>query len=95
MVEGAEATFTMLENEPESVPARLKLLRETLERLERHPDPYFDAKAHEEFKYILKTKIALLERIEILEADAARTPAPPSGFRVQVYIRGVEIQSCK
>lgn len=85
----------MLENKPESVTERLKLLRETLDRLERDPDPYFDAKAHEEFKHILKTRIAVLERIEILEAEAAKTPAPPSGFRVQVYIRGVEIQSCR
>lgn len=85
----------MPENQQESVPERLKLLRETLDRLERDPDPYFDAKAHAEFKHILKTRIALLERIEILEAEAAKTPAPPSGFRVQVYIRGVEIQSCR
>ena len=85
----------MLEDQSQSIPERLKLLRETLDRLERNPDPYFDAKAQAEFKHILKTRIAVLERIEILEAEAAKTPAPPSGFRVQVYIRGVEIQSCR
>ena len=85
----------MLEDQSQSIPERLKLLRETLDRLERNPDPYFDEKAQAEFKHILKTRIAVLERIEILEAEAAKTPAPPSGFRVQVYIRGVEIQSCR
>ena len=85
----------MLEDRPESIPERLRLLRATLDRLERDPDPYFDAKAHAEFKHILKTRIALLERIEILETEAARAPAPVSGLHVQVIIRGVEIQSCR
>ena len=81
--------------QPESIQERLKILRDALERLERNPDPYFNADAHKEFKRILTARIAVLERIAILESAAASEAEKPSGFRVQVYIRGVEIQSCK
>jgi len=80
---------------PENIQERLKILRDALARIERNPDPYFNANAHQEFKRILTARIAVLERIAILESVAASEAEKPSGFRVQVYIRGVEIQSCK
>lgn len=73
----------------------LRLLRDTLSRIERSPDPYFNEAAHVEFKNILTTRIALLERIDLLEDDLAEAPPSASGFRVQVHIRGVEIMSYK
>ncbi len=73
----------------------LQVLRDTLARIERNPDSYFNEAAHAEFKRILATRIAVLERIELLAADAAEAPANERSFRVQVHIRGVEIVSCK
>lgn len=73
----------------------LQVLRDTLARIERNPDSYFNEAAHAEFKRILATRIALLERIELLAADAAEAPVNERSFRVQVHIRGVEIVNCK
>ncbi len=68
---------------------------DTLARLEREPDPHFDGADHEESKRILTTRIALLVRIGLLEADAAVAPPHEQAFRVQVHIRGVELLSHK
>jgi hypothetical protein len=80
-----------MNNNLEAGEQNLQCLRETLARLEREPDPYFSASAHAEFKRILIHRIALLERIAILEADASVKPMNDSRFQVQVHIRGVQI----
>ena len=73
----------------------LQILKDTLARIERDPDSYFNEAAHAEFKRILATRIAILERIALLAADAAEAPVDERSFRVQVHIRGVEIVNCK
>jgi len=73
----------------------LQVLRDTLARIERNPDSYFNEAAHAEFKRILATRIATLERIELLAADVAEAPLDERSFRVQVHIRGVEIVNCE
>jgi hypothetical protein len=83
ILEATGRSYSNMTNDyPETGDRNLQNLRDTLTRIEREPDPYFSSSARAELKKILIHRIAVLERIAILEADAVSKPSSRSGLRV-------------